>query len=209
MSSSLPLPLSISPSPDSAAPLARLVDFSRLAELAFDGGGRLWLEGVDEGPSGLTEADFHACGISWDLDASSFSFCVNGLTFTAMENPEDGYRSSLGVIIERSGNHCKNRFPAAALSFRMDGSFPEGAARDELLSVGSSADLISLTHPDLPHEILSVGTEDANDYYPSFSSYFSPELYTQALALFQAEEIERAASGAGASEPPRSRPSRI
>lgn len=195
---------SLTPSSDISASQARLAGFERLALLAAETNGRLWLEGVDENIAGLTDADFLACHTVKDPSASAFSFCVNGFTFTAIENPEDGYRSSMGELIERPGNHCKNRFLAAPLSLRLDGSFPEGAERQALIDAGSAADLISLRYPGVDQEILSVGTEDCDNYYPSFASHFSPQAYTQALALFQAEQVELASQpGSDAHAPAR------
>lgn len=179
--------------PPSSPPVqARVAGLERLAELALAGDGFLWLEGVDENAAGLGDGALADCGLRLDPSALALSFCVNGITFTAVEDPDDGYRSAMAELFERDGNHCKNRFLPVPLTLRFDTGVGASAERDALLEAGSMADYASLFYPGVMGDILSVGTADAGDYYPSFMSEFSPELLTQAFVLFEASEIKSA-----------------
>lgn len=136
------------------------------------------LSGVENGPAGLDpDVDpgvakaFAQQGCQIDSVANSFSFCVNGRTWTAFENPEDGYRSSLGLIAMREGNYCSTTFPSVALTPRLE------------FSTYKDAVLLLLVHPATQEIALQVGTQDHDDYYPCFVASHDPKVLSSAGAL--------------------------
>lgn len=188
----------ISPSapPEPLVLAPRLASLSDLAELASQTGGLLLLSGADNSLAGLEPEDFEPLGLSFDSAANAFSFCVNGRTLTAIEDPDDGYRSTLGALILREGELCKNRFPALPLRPRFyntyDGDSPALIEGDPMIA-SRQASLMDLVEDGAEEALLSVGTDYSEDYYPSCVSYFSAELFDAALARFQARELEREA----------------
>lgn len=132
------------------------------------------LTGLENGFAGV---DMHLIQGGYCMDVgAAFSFCLNGRTYTAVEDQEDGYRSSLGFIIARDGNFCETQFPACALwpSMRLS----EDATIFELLiEPGGEA-------------ALSVGTDYSEDYYPCFISWHSAEGLQRATDMGVALAIE-------------------
>lgn len=174
-------------------PSVRFSDFARLAQLAAERDGFLWLEGVSHDFAGLESKDFEACGAVFDSDACGLSFCVNGRTFTAVEDGNDGYRSAMGGLFEREGNHCKNAFSPIPLALRLRESADDIGQEPSDLAVSEAreADMADLVCPETQRDILCVGTDYSEDYYPTFINHFSAEELTLALARFEAREIER------------------
>lgn len=87
-------------------------------------------------------------------------FTLDGQNYEAVENPEDGYRSSLGSF----GTTDIPAKPVArtAVVCRM----VTDLGKDEILGILNAATL---------KEIISIGTADVDDYYPGFVACFSPE----------------------------------
>ncbi len=93
-------------------------------------------------------------------DASRVTFVLDGEAFQAIEDPDDGYRSSLGHLLRCDIADVKNQFdPIQVL----------GAMR------GNSDDVIDFKDVRNGKTILSIGTENTDDYYPSFVANWSPE----------------------------------
>jgi hypothetical protein len=152
------------------------------------------LTGIERGPAGIPEA-YHRASVSGaddELVGSSFSFCVDGCTYTAFEDPEDGYRSAMGNIAVRPGNHCQIQFePCACVPVLSDYSCDDDAPGDRVETAFSDiasaeaqagACLLSLEHPLTGQTVLSVGTDYSEDYYPSFVGYHDPEALSSAQA---------------------------
>jgi hypothetical protein len=107
--------------------------------------------------SGVDMVELKAEGPYGD-DASVCVFCLDGKTYTAKEDPDDGYRSYLGELIE--GGTVRNMFaPQRVLCSMTEGD-------DEILVM---RDLVT------GKDVLSIGTDNAEDYYPSFVANFQPE----------------------------------
>jgi len=98
-----------------------------------------------------------------NFDASSISFILNGTTYTATEDHNDGYRSAMGELsIDKY--QCKNIFePIDVLCIYKSTSGSYNNC-DILQMYGMNGELL-----------LEVGTDNDDDYYPSFVSYFKPE----------------------------------
>jgi hypothetical protein len=115
-------------------------------------------------------------------DCQVINFVLDGKTLSAIEDPTDGYRSSMKDLKEAYKN------PSAADSFRrsiflisispffVKNMFPEcrvvGKIRDGQPDVIEFIDIVT------GREVLSVGTDTTDDYYPSFVAEFLPENMT-------------------------------
>lgn len=99
---------------------------------------------------------------SWiDDDVYLFYFTLDGATYVAREDPQDGYCSSMDLMIADSLPAVYTNIPPVEVDCRMG---TEG--QEELLIM---TDVISnLT-------VLMVGTDDYDDYYPCFTSYVAPD----------------------------------
>lgn len=104
-------------------------------------------------------------GVDTDLRESKYrapdyiAFTLDGHTYLATEDPEDDYRSSMQSI-ELTDTPTKNTFVGVEVLGRMSSS---GYPILELLNAKSGK------------VILEVGTDNADDYYPSWVARYSPE----------------------------------
>ena len=96
----------------------------------------------------------------------TLSFILDGKTYTATENPDDGYRSYLRDV--REGGECNNTFEGEEVNIEYiegDGYF-----------TGIKATVVATGQ-----EVLRIGTNNYDDYYPCCVLEFTP----QALAANQ------------------------
>jgi hypothetical protein len=117
----------------------------------------------------LTGVDFGTLpadreGGRWE-DASSITFVLDGHAYCAIEDPSDGYRSCMQSLDEVPVESVKNVFaPCRVLGrYRTKGTY------------GSTDDVLELIDLVTAKVVLEVGTDNSDDYYPSFVSNFSPE----------------------------------
>lgn len=97
-------------------------------------------------------------------DANRCTFIIDGVAYQAIEDPDDGYRSSLDCLLKCSAADVTNTFtPIKVL----------GAMR------GGNADVIDFADVRNGKVILSVGTENTDDYYPWFEATWTPENIAQ------------------------------
>lgn len=91
-------------------------------------------------------------------------FVLDGKTYTVTEDEDDGYRSSMKDIVE-GGDPVLNVFqPQKVLaSMQTEGEY------------GSVDDLLVLRDIVTGKDVLTVGTENTDDYYPSFIANFEPK----------------------------------
>lgn len=95
-------------------------------------------------------------------------FRLDGIMYMAIENPDDGYRSSLRHIIT-TNKKPKNIFPPVAVL----GTYKNAIDRGENHSIDAKLIEFSGRKNKLP--ILTIGTEHSDEYYPSFVGNFQPE----------------------------------
>lgn len=95
-------------------------------------------------------------------DANGIRFRLDGAVYTAVEDPSDGYRSSLGTLF--LGGEVTNVFPPVRVTARKK---PDGKH--------DKNDTLELVDIATGKVVLEVGTDNSDDYYPSFVSSFSPE----------------------------------
>lgn len=93
-------------------------------------------------------------------DARAVSFILDGTTYTAIEDPIDGYRSAMqDICISSIG--LKNTFsPCEVLC---------------MLRPGCDANVLDMIDTRTCRVVLSVGTDYSDNFYPCFIAEFSPE----------------------------------
>lgn len=93
----------------------------------------------------------------------TFSFVLDGVTYTAREDESDGYRSSMRDIVA-SDTPLSNTFPPEEVvgRIRTEGEY----GQDDVL------ELVSVATGEV---VLEVGTENVDDYYPAFVAGWWPE----------------------------------
>lgn len=99
----------------------------------------------------------------YDDHANSITFILDGTAYCAIEDPSDGYRSSMADIYEVPVAKVKNTFePVKVLGcMRTKGSW----GRDDVLELRLAS---------TGEVVFEVGTTNTDDYYPSFVGYFDP-----------------------------------
>jgi hypothetical protein len=100
-----------------------------------------------------------------DESANSCAFILDGKAYQAIEDPSDGYRSSMRSLRRVSVKAVKNRFePIQVLCrYRNEGQW------------GCSDDILEVLECVTGKTILTVGTRSLDDYYPSFEARWQPE----------------------------------
>ena len=114
----------------------------------------------------LSGVDFSTESIeTWDHhfeNCQVINFVLDGITYIASEDPDDGYRSSMREIVV-SDYVVSNRFPAIRVMGKMR---DPGAYENDVI------ELYDIKNGKL---VLAVGTGDTNDYYPYWVAEFIPE----------------------------------
>lgn len=97
-------------------------------------------------------------------DAQCISFCLDGVVYTAIEDPDDGYRSSMRDIMQTEFVKLNNTFEPQEVmaTHRTEGEY-------------SHDDTLVLTDTTTGKVVLEVGTDNSDDYYPCFVASFTPE----------------------------------
>lgn len=90
-------------------------------------------------------------------DAAAIRFRLDGVVYTAFEDPEDGYRSSMKELCV-SSDKMVNVFEPV-----------------DVVGVMNSEEVLTLIDVKTKKVVLEVGTADIDDYYPSFVAAFFPE----------------------------------
>lgn len=95
---------------------------------------------------------------------NSVDFIIDGNTYTAIEDPDDGYRSSLKEIVCDNSRVVNNIFSPVKVvcAWMPNGKYYEHQVLDFIDVITGKI-------------VLSVGTENVDDYYPAFVSRFHPE----------------------------------
>lgn len=96
-------------------------------------------------------------------DVLFITFILDGITYTATEDPDDGYRSAMKNIII-SNEKVSNIFPPIEVLAMMEED-----------RSGRKYDVLKLINIVTGKTILAVGTKDIDDYYPSYVSEWMPE----------------------------------
>ena len=117
--------------------------------------GRHVLTGVDFGVEKATEEYYK--------DANNMAFEMDGKVYLVREDPSDGYRSSMKDI-EEVDIKVVNQFPPCKVKGR----------RRKNSEYGEKNDVIDFYDVVTGLVVLAIGTENIDDYYPSYVAYFDP-----------------------------------
>jgi hypothetical protein len=93
-------------------------------------------------------------------DAQHLSFVLDGVTYTAIEDPSDGYRSALRDVFV-SEEPVANTFFACKVLGHM--------------SMDATDNILYLTDIVTGKVVLEIGTSNYDDWYPCFECGFYPE----------------------------------
>lgn len=99
-------------------------------------------------------------------DCQCINFVLDGVTYTAIENPDDGYRSSLDKIIISEDGVINTFEPIDVLV-----SYNESGRA----SYSSQSNIIEFRDIVNGKIVMSIGTDNTDDYYPVFIAEWMPE----------------------------------
>lgn len=137
--------------------------------------GEHFLSGVDR--SEIKNDDSCSDKEFWDC----FNFILDGTTYSAIEDPDDGYRSCCREIMVSSANVKHTFSPCRVVCFMR----PD--------SDGETNEIMDIFDYYTNGILLSVGTANTSDYYPYFVAEWHPENMVENAKLRQIprEEPER------------------
>ena len=97
-------------------------------------------------------------------DANCIRFRLDGKVYTAIEDPSDGYRSSMERLFV-SEDSMRNVFSPVKVLARIRTEY----------EYGGTSEVLQLLDMRNGQVILEVGTDNSDDYYPSFVAWWKPE----------------------------------
>lgn len=110
---------------------------------------------VGMGPMSLSGVDYEKVRTKRqygdDSEANAIKFCLDGVTYMAVEDEDDGYRSALRHVIV-TDSAPKNLFPAVVVVARQS---------------GKDSDITELVSQETDKVVLEFGTDHSDDYYPA------------------------------------------
>lgn len=116
--------------------------------------------------SGVDETEINVDNWGYSRNANCINFILDNVTYTAIEDESDGYRSSMDKIIVNSVE-VKNTFePVDVLVSYVT------EPRDDYYG---KCKMLYITDTLNGKTILVVGTENLDDYYPAFVASWMPE----------------------------------
>jgi hypothetical protein len=126
--------------------------------------GKHLLSGVDESILNIKrwDDDFENC--------QCINFVLDGKTYTAIEDPDDGYRSSMDKLIE-SEEVVSNVFSSIEVLCLYKDKTGNSYSTD--------CDILEFYDTENGKKVLEIGTDNTDDYYPSFVASFVPENFSK------------------------------
>lgn len=115
------------------------------------------LTGVETGSVGVK---VDAYGRSMAEPANTITFILDGVAYQALEDESDGYRSSMESLTIVDAKDVTNRFPPCVVRGQMGG--------------GSQSEILYLVSVESGQNVIEVGTDNSDDYYPNFVGNFDP-----------------------------------
>lgn len=95
-------------------------------------------------------------------NAEVIRFRLNGVVYTATEDPKDGYRSCMRELVVSNAEMTNSFQPMRVIGrHRTTGRY--------------DCDILELIDAVTGRIVLEVGTENTDDYYPGFVAAFHPE----------------------------------
>lgn len=121
--------------------------------------GKHLLSGVDESQLEITRwTNVENC--------QCINFILDGITYTAIEDPSDGYRSMMEKIIISETKVTNTFAPVEVLVSYRDKT--EGSYKGD-------CEILDFTDTKNGKRVMEIGTDDSDDYYPSFVANWTPE----------------------------------
>lgn len=100
--------------------------------------------------------DKEDCNVLW--------FRLDGVVYGCVEDPSDGYRSSMREFVTWDRPMVNSFVPCKVL-----------LRHKEKAEYGHAADLLEAIDIETGKQVLEVGTDNSDDYYPIYVASFSPE----------------------------------
>lgn len=101
---------------------------------------------------------------TWEEDANAYRFVLDDITYMAVEDPSDGYRSML-CDLQITSDKVNYNFPPQKVIGKMMLPNSEYYANDIIEFYDAFTDKL----------VLSIGTDNYDDYYPSCVMNWHPE----------------------------------
>lgn len=103
-------------------------------------------------------------------------FCIDGITYGAFIDPDDGYRS-YGSIQEVKDHKCQYTFPPQPVNIQNVNINEEVYREDKFGGWHEyiSKDFLRMTDAINGKEVLEIGTDYSEDYYPCAIFHYTPE----------------------------------
>lgn len=142
--------------------------------------------------SGVTTQDGVVTGKDWadrDQIGNSISFILDGATYRAMEDPQDGYRSSMRELEKVRPSAFKFGVKNVFRPVKVICTHHTGAASGD-----DESDLLLIKDAETGLIILEVGTDHDDEWYPSFVCDYRPQnlpfnATPETIAAYLKEEI--------------------
>jgi hypothetical protein len=101
----------------------------------------------------------------FDPDASGVAFTLDDKSYLAFEDPNDNYRSSLGVLFCFAGD-----------LYQLGGFYPEYVRLPVLASMSAKPgdDILELRDQATGQVVFRIGTANTDDYYPYYVASWTP-----------------------------------
>lgn len=101
---------------------------------------------------------------SWsdDDDAQVMTLILNGISFSFIEDPDDGYRSTLDSVIVGEFQEIENTFPPIKVYF----THVDEEQEHMIYGYVNTMDKY----------ILRIGTDHTDDYYPTYTAEWNPKI---------------------------------
>jgi hypothetical protein len=131
-------------------------------ELSDLDGKKCQLDAVDFSTESIKEK----YGDSYE-DCNVMRFRLDGIVYTAIEDPSDGYRSAMREINVDKNAVIKNTFSPVAVSCEY--------VKSGLSEYSDACDILLIKETRSGRVIIEVGTDNTDDYYPSFVASFKPQ----------------------------------
>ena len=97
-------------------------------------------------------------------NAQHCRFRLDGVVYIAVENPDDGYRSSMRHLLVGAGDMTNTFLPLRVIGrHRTSGKY------------SGVDDVLELIDEKTGQVVLEVGTDNVDEYYPGFVASFHPE----------------------------------
>ncbi len=107
----------------------------------------------------------------WDGEdiCNYVKFRLDGVTYMAVEDPNDGYRSCCREL-EIVDEECKTKLPDILVECKMRDDFHDNIFGTE------KNDILEFYDTNNKQMFMAVGTGNTNDYYPYFAFEYMPEV---------------------------------